>query len=272
MRMKLSRITVFGLWLVTALTTWAAEVIPALTVNGVRYESVKIGPINAGKVLLFHSRGVTSVPVNSLPAEYRPRVEAPATVPANDFLPVPGELDPANGETSRLPAPGGSATPKTNTPDPAAILEAMRTQREANRPSSGSQATGDWAVYNRERLTRLVLDGQLVDRSTLKPIVGFLVKERTRLREGGRDYFGAAMDLAVRKANTDSVAGAMDLRPSLWERTDERVFLVNYHPTSLPGAVIRVYATEITPVEGWRTFKVGTEPSFEEWKRLTGRW
>jgi hypothetical protein len=175
------------------------------------------------------------------------------------------------------PATSGAAAAtrgpaQSQTPDPAAILEAMKSQRDTAKSSSRSQATGDWAVYQRERLTRLILDGRLVDRNSLQPLVGFLVKERTRLQHDGRDYFGAAMDLAVRKPDTGAVAGAMDLRPSLWQRTDERVFLVDYRPTSLPGAVIRVYATEIDPIDGWRTFKVGTEPTFEEWKRLTGRW
>jgi hypothetical protein len=248
---------------------FAAEVIPVLSVDGTRYESVKFGPVNGDRVILFHSRGVTSVALQSLPAEYRPTtaVISPA-LPTNDLLPIPAEVD---GPATPAAAP---APERSSAPDPAAILEAMRAQRSSHdsSPTSRSQGTGDWAVYNRERMLKVVLDGRLVDKATLTPLVGFLVKGRTKLTENGRDYYGAALDIAQRKATADQVATGMDLRPALWTRTDERVFLLDYKPVTLPGAVLRVYTLEVKAVDGWRTFKVGTEPSFDEWKRLSGRW
>lgn len=229
--------------LLTALSA-QADVIQYLDVDDVRYEGVKFGPVNQGKVTLFHSHGVTTVPVGSLPQEYQQQlgVKPPAA------LPLPAEVP----------------KPKATAGDPNATLQAMR-----QRPAGG--ASGDWATYNRERGAKVVLDGKLVDKETLTPLTGFLVKERASLDDGKQKYSGAAFDLAERKADVGKVATAMELRPALWKRTDERVFLLNYQPVTLVGALMRVYAIEVDPIAEWRTFKVGTEPTFEEWKRLAGR-
>ena len=64
----------------------------------------------------------------------------------------------------------------------------------------------------------------------------------------------------------------MELRPALWRKTNERVFLLNYKSsTSLPGVLMRVYVQEIEPIDGVKTFKTGSDPTFEEWQRLAGR-
>ena len=132
-------------------------------------------------------------------------------------------------------------------------------------------SSNDWSTYYRDRANKVLLNGKIVDKSTLTALVGFLVKERATLSNGRQTFTGAAFDIAKRKGTTDKVATYMELRSSLWTNTNERVFLLNYKSAALPGVPLRVYVQEIEPLEGWRTFKVGVEPTFEDWKRLTGR-
>ena len=181
------------------------------------------------------------------------------------FLPVPGEVPPGpTVKPAPLPAPTPAPAIKTNSVPPAPAVE-PRPHPAPNLSSS------DWGTYNRDRATKVLLDGKLVDKSTLTPLIGFLVSEHAKLSDGHQNLNGAALDLAARKSGDGKVATAMELRPSLWRNTNERVFLLNYKSVaSMPGALIRVYGIEIDPLEGWRAFKVGNEPSFEEWKRLGG--
>lgn len=242
------------IWLISAAVALGAEVIPFVEVAGARYRDVKFGPVNDGKVVLYHSHGIATVPVANLPEEYQQRFSAAVA------LPVPREVK----ESPPPPLPAVTVKP-TPQPDVNKVLEAMRAKRTEMTHSGGN---GDWGAYNRERGGLLVLDGKLVDKSTLTPIVGFLAVEKAKLSDGTRVFSGAELDLAERKDDSENVAAAMELRPSLWRRTSERIFLVNYKPMTLPGALTRVYGVEIDPIDETRTFKVGVEPSFEDWKRL----
>ena len=182
------------------------------------------------------------------------------------FLPVPGEV-PEVVPANRLIVIDRSA--KTNSlPAPAATVNAIH-----NRPATTADdvSSSDWSAYYRDRANKVLLNGRIVDKSTLTALVGFLVKERATLSNGTQTFTGAAFDLAKRKATTDKIATDMELRPALWTKTNERVFLLNYQSATLPGVPSRVYVQEVEPLEGWRTFKLGVEPSFEDWKRLTGR-
>ena len=181
-----------------------------------------------------------------------------------NFLPVPGEVT-AVVPVKRVvvPVPAGKTNSLPRPPAPVSV--------NSNRPPTKSIAPSgnDWGAYNRDRATTVLLDGKLVAKSALTPLVGFLVTEHATLGDGTRDFTGAAFDLAKHKATTNKVATAMELRPNLWEKTNERVFLLNYQPGTLPGVLMRIYVEEGEALEGWRTFKVGVEPSFEDWKRLT---
>ena len=183
------------------------------------------------------------------------------------FLPMPGEV---TASTPAKPVPLPPPIPKTNSvPPPATPTPEIH---KLPPPPSSNLAGNDWGTYYRDRASKVLFEGKLVDRSTLTQLVGYLVKERASLSNGKQQFFGAALDIAVRKTEDSKVATALELRPALWRRTDERVFLMNYKPgSSLPGALIRVYVLETEPLEGWRTFKTGSEPSFEDWKRLSGR-
>ena len=182
------------------------------------------------------------------------------------FLPVPGEV---SGAPIAHPAPSlpvvsqSMASTPVNNPNPAPVLLA-----EANTAVS----TSDWAAYQHVRGIKIMFEGKLVDKSTLTNMVGYLAKENVSLRNGAQTLTGAAVELAERKETAnDTVATAMSLRPALWRHTGEKVFLINYTPSTLLGELLQVYAQEIDRLDGVRTFKVGNEPSFEEWKRLRNR-
>ena len=183
------------------------------------------------------------------------------------FLPVPGEV-PAVVPVNRLTVI--DLAPKTNSLPPPAPM-ANEIHKRPPVAAEDNMASSDWGAYYRDRTNKVLLDGKIVDKSTLTSLVGFLVKESAELNNGTQTFTGAALDLAKRKATSGNVATAMELRPMLWTNTNERVFLLNYKPATLPGALLRVYVKEVEALEGWRTFKTGVEPSFEDWKRLTVR-
>ena len=184
------------------------------------------------------------------------------------FLPVPGEVPSPAPVHYISPAPQPT---KTNSTPPATAPPLDAHPRTAPTPAT-STAGNDWGAYNRDRATKVLLEGKLVEKSSLTALVGFLASEHAKLGDGQQIFTGAAFDLAERKPVTGKVVAAMELRPSFWRNTNERVFLRGYKAvTSMPGALLRVYVVEADPLEGWRTFKTGSEPTFEEWKRLGGR-
>lgn len=223
--------------LLLAGTLVAGEVLDYLEIDGQRYESVKWGPVNQGKVVIYHSRGVAFIPLEKLPSEYQARF---GYRPTESVQPQP----PAES-------------------DPRKILESMRAKRLE--PAAPAENTGEWAEYNRDRKTKVMLDGKLVEKSSLKEVTGFLVKEKAQVTSTKRSVQGAALELAQRRSD-EKVNAAMELRPSLWKGTDEHVLLADYVPTAFVGALLRVYVAEDSPVEGRRIFRVGTEPTFEQWQ------
>lgn len=184
------------------------------------------------------------------------------------FLPVPGEV-PAVVPVNRLTVI--DLTPKITNSLPTPAATASEIHKRPAVAAEDNMASSDWGAYYRDRANKVLLDGKIVDKSTLTSLVGFLVKESAELNNGTQTFTGAAFDIAKRKATSGTVATAMELRPMLWTNTNERVFLVNYKPATLPGALMRVYVKEGEALEGWRTFKTGVEPSFEDWKRLMAR-
>ena len=53
--------------------TLEAEVLDSLVIDGKEYQSIKWGPVNQGKVVIFHNRGVATIPLEKLPLEYQAR-------------------------------------------------------------------------------------------------------------------------------------------------------------------------------------------------------
>ena len=217
-----------------------AEVLDSLVVDGKEYQSVKWGPVNQGKVVIFHNRGVATIPLEKLPPEYQARF---------------GYKPPA-AQSLRAPAP--TSPP----PDSIRILESMQVK-----DSEASQTT-DWTAYSKDRVTKVILNGELVEKSRLKELTGYIVRGRTELGEAGFTVRGSILELAQRREDVPQATKAMELRPSLWKGTGEQVLLSDYPVTVELGALIRVYVAEGRTVTGVRTFHVGTEPTFEQWQNL----
>ena len=213
------------------------------------------------------AKQISAIMIRSLAAGLCCAQICTATDADKSFLPVPGEV--TNPAPRSLPAPPQPA--KTNSvPLPKAPAPEVH-PRSAPAPATYSSGN-DWGAYNRDRVTKVLLDGKLVEKSSLTALVGFLVSENAKLSDGHQMFTGAAFDLAERKPETGKVVSPMELRPSFWRNTNERIFLLGYKAvTSMPGALLRVYGVETDPLEGWRTFKTGSEPTFEEWKRLGRR-
>ncbi len=55
----------------------------------------------------------------------------------------------------------------------------------------------------------------------------------------------------------------MRMRPGLWERTGEEVFLRDYQLETPLGELVHLYGVEKDPVKKMRSFVVGTELASE---------
>jgi hypothetical protein len=229
-------------------TVPASDVVSQLDVDGKRYHDVRWGTLNQGKVVIFHNRGVAVVSADKLPPEYQALLGyKPAPAPAQPPPPV-----------VTLPKPPATETSTVNQ-----VLESMRSRR------TGSQAESDWAAYSRERASKVLLDGKLVERATLKELTGFLIKTSYSVEAEGQRLTGAVLDLARRRKDTGHVAVQMELRPSLWEPTGVRVLLREYLPVGEIGDLLRVYAAEDPPLGDRVVYRAGKEPTYEEWRALT---
>jgi len=222
----------------------AAENIAELTIGGSQYYDVHWGPVNDGKVVVFHSRGVKIVPLNQLPPEYRAKFGSPLSSTPTPAAPAP--------------EPTVSISPS---PEPVVVTPA---------PRRSSSRGNDWENYNEDRRTQVVLKGKLVERSSLDLLVGYIAS-RTRLSDGGRSVRGVVFDLAERRTDGNQPSQQFLLRPQLWQRNGERVFLVNYEPEAEAGMLVRLYVQEAKPMGDHKVYEVGVEPTFEAWKRLRPR-
>ena len=126
-----------------------------------------------------------------------------------------------------------------------------------------------WKQYNDERANKLLFQGKLVEKTTLVPIIGYVVTGQYRAQEGDKSRQATVVELAVKRADTKDVADAMSLRPALWRSTGEQVLLLDYCPDGeMAGTLIRVYGKETASLDEKRSFIIGTEPSFKEWLKL----
>lgn len=236
----------FAVFLFTALAvaaTMAAELIPKLTVDGKVYYDVRWGPVNQGKVVIFHSRGNAVVPLSSLPPEYQAVL---------GYHPLP----PA-------PAAGGTNASVFPRQDPAAVTPVAP-------PAMVSASSGqgrEWEEYHRERGSKLVLNNQLVDRSELQCLVGF-VGNPVRIYNDKVKVSGVLLELAERRTDVVQPAHELVLRPNLWQRTGKVVLLRNYKIEGEVGMLVRVFAVPAEDVEIYNSYIVATEPTFEQWKQL----
>jgi hypothetical protein len=213
-----------------------AEIFPQITVDGVVYRDVKFGAVNQGQVVMFHSKGVTSVPVGKLPTYARGQLES--TIPVT-------------------PPP-----PPTKPAAPPALVASREERRP--RPLLYVEDT-ELAAYHRAAAATVVFNGQLVDRSSLVELTGFLTKINVPgVADESAKWF---IDVATK---TGTAPKHLELRPSLWTRTGECVLLQGYVPDDLAqvSGLVRTYGREIPSYRGLRAFEVGNPPTFTQWKRL----
>ncbi|MCX7888028.1 MAG: hypothetical protein N3B01_12350, partial [Verrucomicrobiae bacterium] len=165
----------FVIWVCAAAAAMAAEVVPRLTVDGKTYHDVRWGPVNDGKVVIFHSRGNAVVPLGSLPAEYQ-------------------ALLTRSGMPSARAVGTNAAVGASSEPLPRSMVGA----------ASESQK-GDWGEYNRERKSKLVLNNRLVDRSELMSLVGF-VGNPVRIYTDTVKVSGVLFELAEKRGDVTQPA------------------------------------------------------------------
>jgi hypothetical protein len=247
----------------------AATIIPSVkTADGKVFRDVRWGPVNQGKVVMFHNRGVAIVPLEDLPEEYQaqfgytPPPPKEEKKPESTFTPKPNP-EPENSTvvvTPPPPPPVPSAMEMRNQ------LEQTRSQNNSSRNTPGAKY---WKQYNDERVTQLILEGKLVAKQTLTPLTGYVVTSQFLVKDGNRSRKATVLELAVRRSGSEEVADAMSLRPALWRSTGEQVLLLDYTPDGeMEGALIRVHGKEIEQKEERRCFLVGIEPGYTEWMKL----
>lgn len=223
----------------------AGEVIDSLQIDGKTYEGVKWGPVNQGKVVIFYNQGVTIVPLDKLPPQYRAQF----------------------GYTAGT----NTSAASTNTlPPTAAVSPAGLPQQSVNIPAGTTDAseTADWQLYVKDRATKFVLDGKLVEKSELNQLTGFLMAVQGDDADEARLGRLWVLNLAERRKDIAPTPEQFELRPGLWQATDETVVLINYEALAEEGALVRVFGSETKPVNGHRAFFAAKEPSFEEWQKL----
>jgi len=244
--------------LLTKAALAGGDVVQRLETNsGKVYRDVKWGPVNAGKVVVFHTRGVAIVPLEDLPEEFQdqfgykaPPVEKPAHPSVPDLVPQPA---PPPKPTS---PPASADLFKPVKPAPAPVVE-------NNSP--------EWKQYSQEKNLKVVLDGKLVDKSRLSQLTGFVVATGTLSQTGpdGRSRVPiTTLELAQKK---NDVAPSMQMRPGLWKGTGEEVVLLDYKHAGDAGVLLNLFVKETDPVDTSRAFFVGKEPSFEQWLKLRNR-
>ncbi len=241
--MKLSRwILSFGLCATSAL---AGQVIDSLQIDGKTYEGVKWGPVNQGKVVIFYNQGVTIVPLDKLPPEYRAQFGYAAATNASTTI------------SNTLP-------PAVSAPSTSPQEQLVNTHAETGTPSE----TVDWQSYVKDRGTKCVLDGKLVEKSELTQLTGFLMAVRGNDADEARLGRLWVLNLAERRKDIPVTVQQFELRPALWQATDETIVLINYQALAEEGELIRLFGSETKPINGHRAFIAAKEPSFEEWQKM----
>ena len=272
MFVQIKRLAVFvAMAMVLICNAQAANTIDSVrTADGKLYQNVRWGPVNGGKVVMFHNRGVTIIPLADLPEEYQaqfgytpPAEPTPTVTPRKRTTnePAPPRPDPAS-----QPSPVVITPPSTPTPNAAEMREQFERMRSHDNNSPESK---HWKQYNEERVSKLLFQGKLVEKAILTPIIGYVVTGQYRAQDGDRSRQATVIELAVKRSDTKDVAEAMSLRPALWRSTGEQLLLLDYRPDGeMAGTLIRVYGKETASLDDKRSFIIGTEPSFKEWLKL----
>jgi len=220
----------------------AVELIPKVIIDGKVYHDVRWGPVNQGMVVMFHSRGHLTVPLSSLPPEYQALL---------GYQPSPTSSAAPSAVTSVLPPSEPVEPPKTTPPSV---------------PNATVAQDAAWEAYNQQRKIKVLLNNKLVDRSSLTVLVGF-VGNPVRIINESVNIRGTILELAERKSE-NAAANELILRPNLWQRTGTMVLLRNYRSDGVRGALTQLFVAPAEDFDGYKTYDVAQELSFEQWKQL----
>jgi hypothetical protein len=263
----------FAPWLILCVllcTAQAGELLSRLVINNKIYFDVRWGPINNGKVVMFHSRGMLIIPLADLPSEYQDQFgyKPPTNSESQSSTPTP--LPPPLPESTPTPVQPPAPTPTVRL-QPLSKLPPIRppTLSRSYYTASRSRSTNDrdWQLYNVARQTKVIFEENLVDAASLTPLVGFIGNPGW-LEEDGIRVNGTFFELAEKRKDAPEAPSAMLLRPHLWRKTGTVVFLKNYKPETEADVLVRLYVSEQKPMADHRTFEVATEPTFEQWLKL----
>lgn len=227
-----------------------AETIPELVVDGRRYYNVRWGPVNDGKVVAFHNRGITTFALDQLPPDIQSTFgyKLPQRMPDSSPQPALSSVQSALPPAESAPTQNESAY-----------------QRYVQR-----EAETEYRAYQEACAGKLLFHGQLVETGKLTELTGFLVRAEEVI-ESDVQVRGWVMELARRKAGLPASAAHFDLRPGLWEGTGNFVFLRDFDTERYVGGVARVYGEPDGVVRGLPAYAVGRPPAFQDWKRLRKR-
>lgn len=219
------------------------------TTDGITYELVRWGPVNGGKVVIFHNRGVNTVPLENLPEEWARKF---------GYRPPAREPEPRVDETDKPPANEWPAPPveQITTFAPVPSPEPVPPKPVVTNPG-----------FDLARNQKMVLDGALVNRDQLTVLVGF-VRQKARIKEDDVETAGVILELANRKNGGANAPTIMEMRPGLWEGTGAQVFLRGYPQDTERDSLIRVYARAGEDWSGYRTYHVAQELTLNQWKKL----
>jgi hypothetical protein len=230
----------------TAALSWAAAAMLApalllaesLTVDGVTYRDVQWGTVTPATVSIIHATGVCTVPLENLSADLQRRFGYQPEEAARYRIVLEAR------QTAQLRCDREVAAQR------AAQVERLRAIAEQRRRHPPERSVVDV----------LLLNGQPVDKAGLTPLIGFILKTNELFQETGQTKKGSLLELAKPKGRLP-VDPLMQLRPGLWERTRELVFLKGYAPNEETAGLVRVYAQAAGEVRGLRAFVVGMEPA-----------
>ncbi len=219
----------FGAMLALPAVSAGNDVVPELTIDGTTYHDVRWGPVHNGKITFLHSRGSQmNVPLEKLPHQYRRKFES------------------------------ANATPRGQNADSA--FSRMK-QDQAHRVLEREQARQ--AAFDAARAKYLMFEGQIVRKSSLTKLTGFL--HAHAVFEGAEGMIhGVVLQVAQPRQTKQKIPDYMRMRPGLWEPTGEEIFLREYPLEGLLGELVTVYGLEKNPVRNMRSFVVGSELSADQ--------
>lgn len=270
-------------WTVVPAEAQLNRQIDRLTIDGKNYQNVKFGPANQGKVLIYHLGGVSFVPIEKIPADYgylifgydkemavvleRLKKEEEQRAREAEAL-AKAEAEAAAAEQAANPGNPTPYRPRKQRPHPGTEGEDPQPQQPPTTEVTVSPQLREWEAYEKDRASKLILGGELVPRSSLQQLTGFVVSPHVEITVDDKVYKGTSLEIATKITDSPVASGAIDLRPGLWKGTGEVVILLDCVPAEEGGMLVRVYGKQSEPIAGKPTFIVGSVPTFDEWKKL----